>query len=69
LLTEMEKKYARQLEQEELLSRYVRKFLTFELLPLKENEIREQMQEFEPFVEAKTLHAKNHMIEFIRQLV
>jgi len=27
------------------------------------------MRDFEPFQDAKTLHAKNHMIEFIRQLV
>ena len=40
ILTEMEKKYPRQLEQEELLTKYVRKFLTFELVPLKEDEIR-----------------------------
>jgi len=40
LLTEMEKKYPRQLDQEELLTKYVRKFLTYELVPLKEDEIR-----------------------------
>ena len=69
MLSDMEKKYPRLMEGEELLTKYVRRFLTFELVPMQENEIREQMQNFEPFQENKTMHAKNHMIELIRQMV
>ena len=60
--------YPRELEKEELLAKYVRKFLTFELIPLQEDEIKQSMAPFEPFLE-KTLHSKNHMIELIRQLI
>lgn len=65
----MEKNFPRELEVEELLATYVRKFLVFELMPLNEEEVQAQMRDFDPFQEAKTLHAKNHLIEFIRQLV
>jgi len=41
--------YPRELESEELLARYVRKFLTFELMPLMEESIRTEMAQFEPF--------------------
>lgn len=68
-MSSVEKKYPRQLETEELLTRYVKKFLTYELVPLQEDEVNAQMKDYEPFVEAKTLHAKNHLIEFVRQLV
>lgn len=40
LLAEIETKYARNLDQEELLAKYIKKFLTFELFPLKEEEVR-----------------------------
>lgn len=60
--------YPRELEAEPLLTKYVRKFLTFELMPLQEEEIIASMQAFEPF-DKKTMHSKNHMIELIRQLV
>ena len=35
----IEKNYARDLEQNDLLSRYLHKLLTFELMPLNEQEI------------------------------
>jgi len=38
-LKDVEKSYPRQLEAEELIARYVRKFLVFELMPLNEEEI------------------------------
>lgn len=60
--------YPRELEQNELLAKYVRKFLTFELMPLQEDDITQQMSAFEPFQD-RTLHSKNHLIELIRQLV
>jgi len=64
----IEAMYPRELEAEPLLTKYVRKFLTFELMPLQEDDITQQMAAFEPFQE-RTLHNKNHLIELIRQLV
>jgi len=49
LLNIVESLYQRQLEQEELLSKFVRKFLTFELMPFNESEIEHQIAGFEPF--------------------
>lgn len=68
LLNIVEAMYPRELEQEEMLAKFVRKFLTFELMPMNEATIQTDMSGFEPFQE-RTLHAKNHMIELIRQLV
>ena len=67
-LNMIEAMYPRELETHELLAKYVRKFLTFELMPLQEDDITQQMAQFEPFQE-RTLHNKNHLIELIRQLV
>ena len=64
----IEAMYPRELEANELLAKYVRKFLTFELMPLQEDDITKQMAAFEPFQD-RTLHSKNHLIELIRQLV
>ena len=41
LLNLIESMYPRELEQEELLAKYVRKFLTFELMPLQEDDINQ----------------------------
>lgn len=49
LLNIVEAMYPRELEQEEGVAKFVRKFLTFELMPLNEGEIEKQMLEFEPF--------------------
>lgn len=49
LLNIVESMYPRQLDQEELLAKFVRKFLTFELMPFNENEIEAQMASFGPF--------------------
>lgn len=68
LLNTLEALYPRELETEPLLTKYVRKFLTFELMPLQEDDIMSQMGGYEPFQD-RTLHSKNHMIELIRQLV
>ena len=68
LLNLIEAMYPRELETHEMLAKYVRKFLTFELMPLQEDDITQQMLQFEPFQE-RTMHHKNHLIELIRQLV
>lgn len=39
LLNIVESLYPRELEQEDLISKYVRKLLTYELMPLNESEV------------------------------
>jgi hypothetical protein len=60
--------YARNLEENDLLARFVHKLLTFELMPLNEGEIELQMSAFEPF-KAETENNKSHMRDLIRQLI
>jgi 26S proteasome regulatory subunit N5 len=64
----LESLYARNLEENDLLGRFVHKLLTFELMPLNEQEIETQMSKFEPFLNS-TENSKSHMREFIRQLI
>ena len=49
LLKGVETSQPRELEAEELLSKFVKKFLTFEICPFSENEVETQMNQFEPF--------------------
>lgn len=65
LMHHLQDKYARELEQEDQLSRFVNKLLTFELMPLNEEEIEKQMSQYEPMQE-KTENNKSHMREFIK---
>ena len=64
----LESMYARNLEDNDLLGRFVHKLLTFELMPLNEAEIEQQMSVFEPF-KAETENNKAHMRDLIRQLI
>lgn len=64
----LESLYARDLENNDLLSRFVHKLLTYELMPLNEAEIESQMASFDPFVDS-TENNKAHMREFVRQLI
>jgi len=65
MLNIVEKTYPRDLEKEELISKFVRKFLTFELMPLHEDQVEQQMLAFEPFSESTRNH-KKHLSEMIR---
>jgi hypothetical protein len=65
LLNIVEAMYARELDQNELLAKFLRKFLTFELMPFNDKEIEEQVKNFEPFRE-ETEHSHTHMQEFLR---
>lgn len=49
LLNVVEAMYGRQLDEEELIAKYVRKLKTYELMPLDEAAIEQQMIGFEPF--------------------
>lgn len=64
----IEKDYARELENNDHLARFVHKLLTFELMPLNEREIESTMSAYEPFADS-TENSKSHMREFIRQLI
>ena len=61
--------YARELDQNETLSKYLRKFLSFEIMPFNDQEIEEQVRQYEPFREDQTEHAKTHLQEYLRQLI
>lgn len=49
LLNIVEAMYPRELEKEELIAKFVRKFLTFEIMPMKEETITTEFSIFEPF--------------------
>lgn len=64
----IEKEYARELEKNDQLARFVHKLLTFELMPLNEREIEASMSAYQPFSDG-TENSKSHMRELIRQLI
>lgn len=68
LLNHLQKNYARELESNDLLQRFVSKLLTYELMPLNEQEIEQQVRGYTPFSEA-TENSKAHFKEFIKQLI
>jgi 26S proteasome regulatory subunit N5 len=49
LLNLVQKNYARELESNDLLQRFVSKLLTYELMPLNEQEIEQQVSGYTPF--------------------
>ncbi len=71
LLHIVEAKYARELDQptNEILAKYLRRFLTAELLPFNDKEIEASIKSYEPFQEGETEHASTHLQDFLRQLI
>jgi 26S proteasome regulatory subunit N5 len=69
LMNVTEAMYPRELEKEDHVGKFVRKLLTFELMPIRENEIEGQMKGYDPFQQGVTAHYRTHMLEFLRQLV
>lgn len=49
LLHIVEKDYGRELDQNEIIAKFLKKFLTFELYPFNENEVEQQVRAYEPF--------------------
>ncbi len=49
LMHKIETDYARELETEEKIAKFVRKLLLFELMPLNEAEIEQTMLAYDPF--------------------
>ena len=68
LLNIVNAKYARELDAQtnEVLARYLRRFLTAELLPFNAAEIEGSIKGYEPFVESETENAATHLQEFLR---
>ena len=64
----MEKDYARELDNEPVIAKFVRKLLTFELMPMDEQEIEKSLIHYEPFQEM-TRNNKQHMRDLIKQLI
>lgn len=69
LLNIVNSQYTRELDQNETLSKYLRKFLSFEIMPFNDVEIEGQVKAYEPFKEDLTEHAKTHLQEYLRQLI
>jgi hypothetical protein len=68
LLNIVNAKYARELDAQtnEILARYLRRFLTAELLPFNAGEIENSIRGYEPFIEGQTENASTHLQEFLR---
>ena len=68
LLNIVNAKYARELDSQtnEILARYLRRFLTAELLPFNAAEIENSIKGYEPFIEGETENASTHLQEFLR---
>lgn len=60
--------YTRELDETEALAKYLRKFLTFELMPFNDAQISQEVSAYEPF-SAETEHHTTHLQEFLRQLI
>ena len=72
LLNIVQAKYARELDANqdtEGLAKYLRRFLSTELLPFDAQTIEAQVKHFTPFDEKQTENAQGHMQEFLRQLI
>lgn len=57
--------YTRELEANELIAKFHRKFLTLEIMPLNESEIEQQVSQFEAFQTQTENHAL-HLREFLK---
>lgn len=68
MLNIVEALYPRELEQNELLAKFVKKFLTFEIMPLNEGQVEHEISKYEPFVDS-TENSKLHTREFLKQFI
>jgi len=65
LLSKIEKDYARELDAEPMIAKFVKKMLTYELMVMDEKEIESQLAAYEPFQE-QTKNNKQHMRDCCR---
>lgn len=68
LLNIVNTKYSRELEATPTLERFVQKLLVSELMPLNEDNVREQLGEFEPFTDAVE-HNEDHLKLVFKQII
>ena len=71
LLNIVNAKYPRELDQPqtEALSKFLRRFLSAELVPFDAAHVENDVRGFEPFREDVTEHSSIHLQEFLRQLI
>jgi hypothetical protein len=69
LMNICEAMYPRELEKEESVGRFLKKLLSYEIIPTEERKVEEQMLQYEPFKAIMTTNAKSHLLEFLKQLV
>lgn len=65
MLNGLETQYARELDTEPVIAKFIKKMLTYELYPMDEREIEQQLAAFEPFQDT-TKNSKLHRNEFIK---
>ena len=68
LLNIVNTKYSRELEALPTLERFVQKFLVSELMPLSENDVREQLGMYEPFLDVIE-HNELHLELLFKQII
>lgn len=68
LLNIVNTRYSRELEANPILEKFVQKFLLSELMPLNEDNVKEQLGGFEPFQEHVEYH-KEHMDALFKQII
>ena len=68
LLNIVNTKYSRELEALPTLERFVQKFLVSELMPLNENDVREQLGMYEPFLDVIE-HNELHLELLFKQII
>lgn len=68
LLNIVNSRFGRELEASPALEKFVHKFLLSELMPLNEDNVKEQLSKFEPFQEHIEFH-KEHMDSLFKQVI
>lgn len=69
LLNIVDATYARELEHNPNIAKFVRKFLTLEIMPLEESKIEQELiTTYDPFLQS-TENSGLHLREFLRQLI
>ena len=68
LLNIVNTRYARELETNPILERFVHKLLLTELMPLNEDDVKQQLGKYEPFQE-HVEHYEEHMKSLFRQII
>jgi hypothetical protein len=63
----VQEKYARQLDENDMLKLYVTRFLGAELIPLNEQEVETSFTPYEAFSTFE--HSRQHLLDLVRQII